>query len=149
MIGWCTEPVDNLVVGRVVGETNKGHSFFIIVGRPVFMAGVVSNGCPASCPSAEDATLVAVDDCVVQESTALGRPIPGVEGLPCEWVWEAFNNRQVIKCLLDAFVYKTDGDDDGSCGPHNCRNKMACRTMVGAWWDDSRESAVGGVVRRW
>ena len=74
MIGWCTEAADNLVVGRVAGETNKGHSFFIIVGCPVFMAMAVSNACPASCPSAEDAALMAVDDRVVQESTALGRP---------------------------------------------------------------------------
>ena len=123
MIGWCTEAADNFVVGRVIGETNKCHSFVIIVGRPVCITGVVS---------------------IVQESTVLGRPIPGVEGLPCEWVGEAFNDSQVIKCPLDAFVYKPDGDDDGSCGPHNCRKKMACRTMAGAWWDDGRESAVGG-----
>ena len=137
-------------MGRFIGETNiLGHSFFIIVGRLVVMTWVVSNACPTSCPSTEDAALMAADDRVVQESTALSRPILGVEGLPCEWVWEAFNDSQVIKCPIDAFVYKPDGDNDGSCGPHNLREKMACRTMVGAWWDEGRESAMRGVVRRW
>ena len=131
-------------MGRFCGETNIGHSFFIIVGRLVCMTWVVSNACPTSCPSTEDAALVAIDDRIVQESTVLGRAILGVEGLPCEWVWEAFNDSQVIKCPIDMFVYKTDGDDDGSWGPHNLREKMACETMVGGWWGDGRESAVGG-----
>ena len=69
ILGWCTETADNLVVGRLIGETNIGHSFFIIVGRLVVITWVVSNTCPTSCPSTEDAALVAVDDRVVQESS--------------------------------------------------------------------------------
>ena len=32
-------------------------------------------------------------------------------------------------------------------GPHNLREKMACRTMVGGRWGDGWESAMRGVVR--
>ena len=149
ILGWCTETADNLVVGRFIGETNIGHSFFIIVGRLVVMTWVVSNTCPTTCPSTEDAALVAVDDRVVQILTGFSRPILGVEGFPCEWVWEAFNDRHVIKRQIDAFVNKPDGGDDGACGPHNFRKEMACRTMVGGWWGDGRKRAVGWVVRGW
>ena len=38
-----------------------------------------------------------------------------------------------------------DGDDGGSCGLYNLRKKVACRMVVGRWWDDGWESAVGGV----
>ena len=72
-------------------------------------------------------------------------------GLPGEGVsWKAFDDSWVVECPLDIFVYKTDGDNDGSCGPHNLRETMACRTMVGGWWGDGRESAVRGeLVQGW
>ena len=39
----------------------------------------------------------------------------------------------------------TERDDGGACGPYNLRKKVACRTVVGRWWGDGWESAMGGV----
>ena len=142
--GWGTETVDNLVVGRVVGETNKGHSLVIIVGRQVCVTGVVRSACPTTCPSTEDSVLVAVDYRIVQGLTSLGRPIFGVVGLPGEGVWKSFDESWVDECPFDVFVYKTDRDDDGSCGPHNLREKMARRTMVGGWWGEGGSMGMVG-----
>ena len=144
ILGWCTETADNLVVGRFIGETNIGHSFFIIVGRLVVITWVVSNTCPTTCPSTEDSVLVAVDYRIVQGLTSLGRPIFGVVGLPGEGVWKSFDESWVDECPFDVFVYKTDRDDDGSCGPHNLREKMACRTMVGGWWGEGGSMGMVG-----
>ena len=85
--GWGTETADNLVVGRVIRETNIGHSFFIIVSHLVCMTGVVRSACPTTCPSTEDSALMALDYRIVQGSTLLGTPIFGEVGLPGEGVW--------------------------------------------------------------
>jgi len=149
VLGWRTETADHLVVGRFIGETNIGHGCVIIVSRLVFRAWVVGNTCPTSCPGTEDAAFVAVEDRIVQVSTALGGPVLGEEGFSGERVWKSFNDRRVVKCPLLAFVNKPDRGDDGSCGPHNLRKKVACRTMVGGWLGDGRKRAVGWVVRGW
>ena len=119
-------------MGRVVGETNKGHSLFIVVCRLVCVTWVVCSAGPTTCPSTEDSALVAVDYRIVKGSTSLGGPILGVVGLPGEGVWKSFDKSLVVICPLDAFVNKTDRDDDGPCcGPNDLREKVACRTMLG------------------
>ena len=93
----------------------------------------------------EDSALVAVDYRIVKGSTSLGGPILGVVGLPGEQgVWKSFDKSLVVVCPLDIFVEKTDGDDDGPCGPNDLREKVACRTMVRGWWGDGRECPEGG-----
>ena len=73
-------------MGRVVRETNKGHSLVVVVGRLICVTWVVRSAGPTTCPSTEDSALVAVDYCIVKGSTSLGGPILGAVGLPGEGV---------------------------------------------------------------